>query len=201
MDKDQEIYYGEFADLLEKIRDTVLKELEEMLNDLSTDPEHLPYEHINCRIKGVDSIREKLLRKGYPDDALTGIRELSDVIGIRIVTHFVGDIYLILDRIRNHANWLVIREKDYIAKPKENGYRSFHIIIGVPVNTENLEHVKIELQLRTIAMDCWAALEHQMRYKKDVKNTALIASELKRCSDEMASTDLTMQTLRDVLSQ
>ena len=141
----------------------------------------------------------ELKKKGYKEDAYTGLKELSDVIGIRIVTHFVGDIYLILENIKKHENWKVIKEKDYIARPKENGYRSFHVIFSVPFDGGDLDTVNIELQLRTIAMDCWAALEHQMRYKKDVKNTALIANELKRCSDEMASTDLTMQTIRDVL--
>ena len=197
---DEELYfYGKYAGLLEETKETVLEEMQDILNGLSNDPEYSPYEHISCRIKGADSIREKLKKKGYKEDAYTGLKELSDVIGIRIVTHFVGDIYLILENIKKHENWTVIKEKDYIARPKENGYRSFHVIFCVPFDGDDIDTVKIELQLRTIAMDCWAALEHQMRYKKDVNNTTLIASELKRCSDEMASTDLTMQTLRDVL--
>ena len=199
MNDDQKEYFGIYADSLEETLKEISDELEKILDSLADDPEHSPYEHISSRIKDVKSVKDKLLRKGYETDALTGIRELSDVLGIRIVTHFVGDIYMILESIRKHENWEILREKDYIAKPKENGYRSYHVIIRVPFHASELNTIKVELQLRTIAMDCWAALEHQMRYKKDVKNSALIAGELKRCSDEMASTDLTMQTIRDVL--
>ena len=199
MNDDQKEYFGIYAASLEETLKEISDELEKILDSLADDPEHSPYEHISSRIKDVKSVKDKLLRKGYETDALTGIRELSDVLGIRIVTHFVGDIYMILESIRKHKNWEILREKDYIAKPKENGYRSYHVIIRVPFHASELNTIKVELQLRTIAMDCWAALEHQMRYKKDVKNSALIAGELKRCSDEMASTDLTMQTIRDVL--
>ena len=199
MNDDQIEYFGIYAASLEETLKEISDELEKILDSLADDPEHSPYEHISSRIKDVKSVKDKLLRKGYETDALTGIRELSDVLGIRIVTHFVGDIYMILESIKKHENWEILREKDYIAKPKENGYRSYHVIIRVPFHASELNTIKVELQLRTIAMDCWAALEHQMRYKKDVKNSALIAGELKRCSDEMASTDLTMQTIRDVL--
>ena len=201
MNREQEDYYGKYAGILEETLEDVRNDLEKILNDLADDPEHSPYEHINSRIKDVTSIKDKLLRKGLDTDAYTGIKELSDVIGVRIVTHFVGDIYLILDSLKKHENWNILKVKDYIAKPKENGYRSFHVILEVPFASDDPEKIKVELQLRTIAMDCWAAVEHQMRYKKDVNNSALIAGELKRCSDEMASTDLTMQTIRDVLMQ
>jgi putative GTP pyrophosphokinase len=208
MNSEEIQYYGSYAQSLVNTEQTVLKELDKILDELTDDPEHSPYEHIISRIKSAGSVRDKLERKGFPADALTGLRELSDIIGIRIVTHFVGDIYLILSKLREHENWQAVKEKDYIAKPKKNGYRSYHIIMKVPIVVEGEngnskdgcpESIRIEIQLRTIAMDCWAALEHQMRYKKDVKNTALIADELKRCADEMASTDLTMQTIRDVL--
>jgi putative GTP pyrophosphokinase len=201
MNREQIDYFGKYSELLEKTTENVLHNLDEILNGLTSDPENIPYEHINFRIKSADSTRDKLIRKGYREDAHTALMNLSDIIGIRIVTHFVGDIYLILDSLKKHESFTVIKEKDYIAKPKENGYRSFHVIINVPFESDDIDSINIELQLRTIAMDCWAALEHQMRYKKDVKNTSLIASELKRCSDEMASTDLTMQTIRDVLMQ
>lgn len=201
MNIQQKSYYGKYSSVLEDTHNEVRNELEKILNSLSEDPENSPYEHISSRIKDVGSIKDKLHRKGLNTDAQTGIRELSDVIGIRIVTHFVGDIYLIEKCVREQKNWTIVKEKDYIARPKENGYRSFHIIIQVPFEAGDVDKIKVELQLRTIAMDCWAALEHQMRYKKDVNNTSLIAGELKRCSDEMASTDLTMQTIRDVLMQ
>ena len=199
MNEEQVKYYGGYALILEHTEQEILNELKRMLSEIAMDPEYSPYEHINSRIKSADSTMEKLERKGYSQEAKTGLRELSDIIGVRIVTHFVGDIYLILSCLKEHEGWEIIKEKDYIARPKDNGYRSYHVIMRFPFDSEDIDSIRIEIQLRTIAMDCWAALEHQMRYKKEVRNTALIADELKRCSDEMASTDLTMQTIRDVL--
>ena len=207
MNKEEAEYYGEYTEILTYTEQEILKELNDILDELTEDPERSPYEHIISRIKSPESVRDKLRQKGFADDVLTGIIKLSDVIGIRVVTHFVGDIYLILSKLREHEAWEIVKEKDYIARPKENGYRSYHVILKVPVCREDdftkskdfPDSLNIEIQLRTIAMDCWAALEHQIRYKKDVKNTVLIADELKRCADEMASTDLTMQTIRDVL--
>ena len=91
--------------------------------------------------------------------------------------------------------------KDYIANAKPNGYRSLHIIITLPFGVGGIETMDAEIQLRTIAMDCWASLEHQLKYKKAVRSTALIVEELKRCADEMASTDLSMQTIRDLIKK
>ena len=194
-------YYGRYFEPLKQTEKTILNDIRKIMNDIEEDPEFSPYEHINSRIKGADSTREKLKKKGLSEDAASGIRNLSDIIGIRIVTHFVGDIYLILERLKSMEGWEIIKEKDYIARPKQNGYRSYHIIMRVPFEGWDIVSINTEIQLRTIAMDCWAALEHQMRYKKDVKNTSLIADELKRCADEMASTDLTMQTIRDILKK
>ena len=202
MTEEQKLFYGEYAGSIESTLNVVLTELKSILNGISTDPEQIPFEHLISRIKGSDSAREKLLKRGFPGNADSALANLSDIIGIRVVTHFVGDIYDILDKISANDSWRVVNVKDYIASPKPNGYRSLHVIItlplagtdaGVPVN------INAEIQLRTIAMDCWAALEHQMRYKKDIEDTALIYAELKRCADEMASTDLTMQTIREVL--
>lgn len=179
-----------------------MAELKKILEDISTDPEQSPFEHLICRLKGAESAKAKLAQRGFPENAESALLHLTDIIGIRVITHFIGDIYDILDRMAESKAWRVEQIKDYIAAPKPNGYRSLHVILQLPFGTDGTNAVKeigIEVQLRTIAMDCWAALEHQMRYKKHVKNTALISDELKRCADEMASTDLTMQTLRDVL--
>lgn len=195
-------YYGRYLEPLRRTEQAVLDDLRIMMNDIAEDPEYSPYEHINSRIKGSESTASKLRKKGYPEDAASALKNLSDIIGVRIITHFVGDIYIVLSRIKEKKEWEILKEKDYIARPKQNGYRSYHVIMRVPFECEDntdISSVDVEIQLRTIAMDCWAALEHQMRYKKDVKNTELIADELKRCADEMASTDLTMQTIRDIL--
>ncbi len=202
MTEEQKLFYGEYSDSIESILNEILFKLKSILDGISTDPEQVPFEHLISRIKGVDSAREKLMKKGLPADADSALENLSDIIGIRVVTHFVGDIYDILDKISANDSWKVVNVKDYIASPKPNGYRSLHVIITLPLAGTGAGfpvYINAEIQLRTIAMDCWAALEHQMRYKKDIEDTALIYAELKRCADEMASTDLTMQTIREVL--
>ena len=202
--QEQDEYYGIYGPLLEQTMQGVMTKLKRILDGIAEDPEQAPFEHLISRVKGVDSARNKLIQRGFSEDAVSAIKNLTDILGIRVITHFIGDIYEILDRISESKAWRVEQVKDYIASPKPNGYRSLHVILQVPfeLQEENgIREIGVEIQLRTIAMDCWAALEHQMRYKKHVKNTTLIFEELKRCADEMASADLTMQTIRDVLKE
>ena len=147
------------------------------------------YEHISARIKTDESMREKCRRKNLPENAHSALHELQDAIGIRIICAFRDDIYGILEYIRH-------------AKP--NGYRSYHLILSVETAFEDVEgktpgHYFVEVQLRTIAMDSWASLEHKMKYKKDVKNQALIEAELKRCADELAACDVSLETIRNLI--
>lgn len=152
-----------------------------------------PVEHLSYRIKSDSSMREKCRRKGLPETEESALSVLSDAIGIRIVCAFRSDVYLIRDLIVQNEDFTIVEEKDYIKNAKPNGYRSYHMII-------KNEGFFIELQLRTISMDTWAALEHQIKYKKNVgKSLSLITSELKRCADELASTDISMQTIRDMI--
>ncbi len=152
-----------------------------------------PVEHLSYRIKSDSSMREKCMRKGLPETEESALSVLSDAIGIRIVCAFRSDVYLIRDLIVQNEDFTIVEEKDYIKNAKPNGYRSYHMII-------KNEGFFIELQLRTISMDTWAALEHQIKYKKKVgKSLSLITSELKRCADELASTDISMQTIRDMI--
>lgn len=200
IDKDRE-FYGEFAQRLDEIKALLLLEIQKILNGISTDSETAVAEHIKCRIKASDSLKEKLRRRGLEETAENGLRKLSDIVGARVITHFIGDIYTVLELIEKNPNWRVKEIKDYIADMKPNGYRSLHVIITVPFGAGGIDEIDAEIQLRTIAMDCWASLEHQLKYKKNIKNTALIVDELKRCADEMASTDLTMQTIRDLIQR
>ena len=192
-------FYGEFAPKLEETEHIMLTEVQRILDGISTDSETRLAEHIKSRVKSGASLCEKLERKGLPVTAESGLRELSDLIGLRVVTHFVGDIYTVLEKIEQSAVWRVVAVKDYIAHAKPNGYRSLHVILALPFGVGGIEEILTEIQLRTIAMDCWASLEHQLKYKKNIGNTELIVSELKRCADEMASTDLSMQTIRDLI--
>lgn len=195
-------YYGAYLEPLKQCETEILSTLEQLLQPLNENQDETIVEHILSRIKSPESMQEKLRKKNLPTDATTALTHTADTIGIRLVTHFVGDVYKIQEVLRNCQKWKVIKEKDYIAMPKENGYRSLHIIIEIPFSAHNtLQVIQAEIQLRTIAMDCWASLEHQMKYKKNIPNAALLISELKRCADEMASTDLTMQTIREQIHQ
>ncbi len=192
-------FYGDLAPLLIEKENSLLSEIKGILDSISTDSETALAEHLKSRIKSCDSIKEKLGKNDLDENAVTGLKELSDVIGLRIVTHFVGDIYTVLEKIQLSKKWRVVTVKDYITNCKPNGYRSLHVILSVDFDYPGLDHINVEIQLRTIAMDCWASLEHQLKYKKNIKNTELIVSELKRCADEMASTDLSLQTIREMI--
>ncbi len=199
MTEQDRLFYGIFADKLIETGEMMEHEINKMLDSISTDPELAPAEHIKCRIKGSASLREKLRKNNLPETAEAGLKNLSDLVGARVITHFVGDIYDILALIEANGCWKVLKVKDYIADMKPNGYRSLHVLLTLPFGVGGIDTIDTEIQLRTIAMDCWASLEHQLKYKKNIKNTALIEGELKRCADEMASTDLSMQTIRDLI--
>ncbi|WP_316630316.1 GTP pyrophosphokinase family protein [uncultured Ruminococcus sp.] len=194
-------FYGEYAPKLEETENLLMREIQAMLDSISTDAETALAEHIKCRIKGVDSLCEKLRRFELEETAACALRNLSDIVGVRVVTHFVGDIYTVLELIEKNEHWKVVTVKDYIANAKPNGYRSLHVLLSLPFGVGGIDNINVEIQLRTIAMDCWASLEHQLKYKKHIKNTELIVDELKRCADEMASTDLSMQTIRDLIQK
>ena len=201
MKQEDLLFYGEFAPKLQEIEELLMREIQAMLDSISTDPETAPAEHIKCRVKGAESLKEKLRRNGLPETARAGLENLSDLVGARVITHFIGDIYAVLELIRLNKSWRVVAVKDYIANMKPNGYRSLHVLLNVPFGVGGIPDINVEIQLRTIAMDCWASLEHQLKYKKSIKNTALIVDELKRCADEMASTYLSMQTIRDLIQR
>ena len=192
-------FYGEFAPKLIEIEQLLMREIQAMLDSISTDSETALAEHLGSRVKSAESLREKLRLNGLEETAESGLKNLSDIVGARVITHFVGDIYTVLELIEQNNNWRVVTVKDYIANAKPNGYRSLHVLLNIPFGAGGIDDINVEIQLRTIAMDCWASLEHQLKYKKNIKNTALISAELKRCADEMASTDLSMQTIRDLI--
>ncbi len=158
-----------------------------VLNEIfSVQNERNPIESIKTRLKSPESIAEKLLRRGLPVTPETIERELHDVAGIRVICSFLDDIYMLADCITGQDDVTLIQTKDYIKNPKENGYRSLHLIIEIPIflygETRNM---KVEIQLRTITMESWADLEHKLRYKKNLsENTqAQIARQLADCAE------------------
>lgn len=157
-----------------------------------------PVEHCKGRIKSEMSMKEKLERKGLPITLEAALNDVYDAVGVRIVCQFVDDVYRMVDVLKRQEDYEIIKEKDFIQQPKPNGYRSYHMIVRIAVHLPDCTKcLYAEIQIRTIAMDCWAALEHELKYKQTIPNQKLLQLELKRCSDEMASTDLTMQTIRN----
>ncbi len=199
LDEEQIAYYGGDADLIDAAEQRMLLSIGKLLEQLADETSTNLEEHVRSRIKSVKSAEAKLAGRNLPPGGRSAVTRLSDVIGIRIVTHFVGDVYILLKAIESCEDWKVVEVKDYISAPKDNGYRSLHVIVSVPTGDAEVEEIRGEIQLRTIAMDCWAALEHEMKYKKNIQNAELITGELKRCADEIASTDLTLQTLREMI--
>ena len=149
-------------------------------------------------IKTPDSIATKLKKKGLPLSIETIRNHLNDVAGVRVICAFIDDIYKIADMLIAQDDVHLIKTKDYIKNPKMNGYRSYHLIVEVPVFfSDHKEQMRVEVQIRTIAMDFWARLEHQVKYKKDIKDAENIAYELRACADVINRTDFHMQAIRD----
>lgn len=204
---------------------TIKKEIEKIRNEMNKDQyylhcqyvigiltvkikiisEQLVYKHkreviqnVSQRIKTPESIYAKMIRKNLEPDFDLARTKLNDLIGIRIVCLFLDDVYEIADMLKKQKDLKVVKEKDYIAKPKKNGYMSLHLIIEVPVCMgDKVETKKVEVQIRTTAMDFWSVLEYQLLYKKDVKGADKIGKELKCYSDEIAVLDQKMLKLRN----
>ncbi len=173
----------------------------EILNEeFQVRSKHNPIETIKSRVKSPMSIYEKLQRKGYPITLESLRKNLDDIAGIRIICAFIEDIYAISDILLKQDDIKLISIKDYIRNPKDNGYRSLHILVEVPVFlSDRKQYVKVEIQIRTIAMDFWASLEHQIHYKQFDGSETEIVSKLKECADTIFATDMKMQDIQKEL--
>lgn len=174
----------------------------EVLNDeLSVHHQRNPIEFITSRVKKPLSIVEKLHRYGVPVSVESVEKNLNDVAGVRVICSFIDDIYTVADMLLRQDDITLIKKKDYIARPKDNGYRSLHLIIEIPVFFSNQKkNMRVEVQIRTIAMDFWASVDHQLKYKQDiedVENADELSAELKDCADIIAQTDARMQTIKN----
>lgn len=157
-----------------------------------------PINSIKTRLKKLPSIIEKMERKKFPMSVSAIEEHLNDVAGIRVVCSFPEDVYCLANALLKQDDIFLLQKKDYIANPKENGYRSLHLIVSVPIFLENEKRLmKVEIQLRTIAMDCWASLEHQLRYKKDKDFTKEMEQELYECAKMSMELDSRMDRLRN----
>ena len=197
--------YGDNLEAMEQMRTQIAEQLDAFRRAIGEQTDFDPIEHCLSRIKGEESMREKCRRRGIPETTRSALVDIKDSIGFRVVCAFRSDVYLVRDYLAKLDGFEVVEEKDYIRDAKPNGYRSYHMILRTtdgraPVGCGQADGFFVEVQLRTISMDTWAALEHHMKYKKQTPaNEKLIVSELKRCADELASTDLSMQALRDLI--
>ena len=167
--------------------------------ELSLESEHNPIESIKTRIKSVDSLVRKMNRKNIPLDIKSIEENIYDIAGVRVICSFPEDIYFLEECLLKQDDITLIERKDYIASPKPGGYRSLHWIVEVPIFLQNEKRpMKVEVQLRTIAMDFWASLEHKLRYKKNLDEALLEAlqKELLDCSNKSAELDLRMEAVR-----
>lgn len=189
-----ESIYGSHCPEMETVLKDMFGRIETLRKEITDKSGMNPIEHILGRIKDEESMREKCRRHGIPETTESALQKIRDAIGLRIVCAFLSDVYLVRDYLAGFPDLSIIEEKDYIRNAKPNGYRSYHMILRTDSG------YFIEFQLRTISMDTWAALEHHLKYKKNLGgNLDLITGELKRCAEELASTDVSMQTLKDMI--
>ena len=156
---------------------------------------HSPIHNIQYRIKSSKSIINKLERKKLEKN-IEGIKKINDISGLRVICNYINDIHYIAQLLILQEDVVLIKYNNYITYPKKNGYRSLHLIVTVPVyQNDLLINVPVEIQIRTIAMDCWASLEHELVYKADKKANEEIKQRLKKCAEMMEKTDLEMQKI------
>lgn len=151
------------------------------------------------RLQAAERQLVALVLHGLPADGAAALAHMHDTVGVRAICAFVDDVYRVADWLAQQPDLRVRETKDYIAYPKPNGYRSLHLILKLADGPG--QGLAAEIQLRTIAIDFWASLEHQIKYKREVRHEELIRAELKRCADEIASVDLSMQTIRELLAE
>jgi len=173
-------------------------------NRLSIQGEHNPIESIKSRVKSLDSIIRKLDKLRLPIELESIEGNIKDIAGVRVVCSFADDIYQIAENFLAQEDITLIERKDYIKNPKPSGYRSLHLIVKIPIYTENgKKDMFVEVQMRTIAMDFWASLEHKLRYKKNLnpQTAELLAKELEACAEESAKLDEKMLRIRDRITE
>ena len=198
--------YGEYQAYLPQIMETLTDGIKVANKKQKEETGFKLYEHLLARVKKTESMIEKCQRKELPVTPESAMKKIRDSVGIRVVCNFIDDIYTCIDLIQNWDDVAIVKQKDYITNAKPNGYRSYHMILDVKRPEKDVEgntpgHYYVEVQLRTIAMDTWASLEHEMKYKHKIKNPEMIGKELKRVADELASCDVSMQTLRHLIRE
>ena len=194
-------YFQPYRELMSYYRCAIM-EVETKFNvlneELSLVYDRNPIETIKSRIKSPESIIDKVMRKGIPLTVDSIEKNISDIAGIRVICAFPNDIYMLSEALLRQDDVRLITRKDYIRQPKDNGYRSLHLIIETPIFLHNQTRLmKVEVQLRTISMDWWASLEHKIRYKKNLADDARVARELQECAEMGAELDRRMEKIHE----
>lgn len=189
-----------FAELMMRYKCAMLEvktKLDVLNTQLSLENDRNPFESIESRLKSPQSIMEKLNRKGLEATVESIEENLNDIAGIRVICSFPEDIYILADELCSQDDIRLVECKDYIKHPKPNGYRSLHLIVEIPIFImPEKKYMRVEVQLRTIAMDFWASLEHKLKYKKNLNSElAEISAELKTCAEEISRLDMKMQEI------
>ena len=178
--------------------DIVTTQLNILDNEFSVKFKRNPIHNIESRLKSPQSIIGKLKKKGLPLTTESAKKNLLD----RVICYYVNDIYSIAELLTCHDEFIPIKIKDYIKNPKASGYRSYHMILNIPVYLSNSkQYAPVEIQIRTIAMDFWASLEHQLKYKTDNTVSKELAEELRKCADTISQTDKKMQNIFNQLNE
>lgn len=191
----------EYENFIQPYRN-VMKEIEVNLEALDIEYkrkyDHNPIHSIQSRIKSLSSIFEKLNRKDLEQSFQSAMENLKDIAGIRVICYYIQDVYTIIDKLKKQSNIVVIKEKDYIKNPKPNGYRSYHLIVGgVVYEDEEKQYYPVEIQIRTLSMDFWASIEHQLCYKASNKRREEVFSELKEYSEILNNMGMRMERFHD----
>ncbi len=187
------------------IYNAALRQVQTKMEILNEEFQHVhqynPIEHIKARIKSPESIVKKLRRHGLESTIENMVNHINDIAGVRIICSFTSDIYRVADMIRNQKDIKVVAVKDYITYPKTSGYRSYHMIVTVPVYlSDRIVDTKVEIQIRTVAMDFWASLEHKIHYKFEGDAPSHIRTELVECARMVADLDARMLMLNDEIT-
>ena len=183
---------------------SALKEVGTKLEILNDEFQHVhqynPIEHIKTRIKTAESIVKKLKRYGYEATIENMVKYVNDIAGVRLICSFTSDIYRLAEMIGNQSDLKVLSIKDYIKNPKESGYKSYHMLVAVPIFlSDSVVNTKVEIQIRTIAMDFWASLEHKIYYKFEGKAPAYISRDLRECAEMVSALDEKMLSLNEAI--
>ena len=183
-----------------------LKEVGTKLEILNDEFQHVhkynPIEHIKTRIKRPESIVKKLKKYGYETSIENMVKYINDIAGVRLICSFTSDIYRLAGMIGNQSDLKVLSIKDYIKHPKDSGYKSYHMLVSVPIYlSDSVVETKVEIQIRTIAMDFWASLEHKICYKYEGHAPEYISRELKECADLVSALDERMLTLNESIQK